>query len=475
MLAIGSNPNDGLDLTLHIFCYLLIGGWVFLVLLHLLGSSYGYYKFHRKTLSINSKELPGISIIKPLTCVDTNLSENLKTFFNLKYPRYEILFCVQEHNSELIDIIERLRIQYPHVDSQLFVGNPMEEKNTHENLKDVPNKRKQKPWWKRILPCGSKKVGTTEETIGFETDEIKNPKIFNMLPAYDKAQYPLFLISDSGLLMHEDALYDMASCMTDDVGLVHQMPFTCDRKGFAGSVEKVYFGTQHARMYMTINLIGINCVTGMSCLIRKEIIDRAGGLKAFGNYIAEDFYIAAEVTKQHWKIRVAPTPAQQNSGDYSISIWVERMIRWFKLRMRLSPLAYIEPLQECFTSAALAGVVTDYLFQWNALVVAACHILLWFLFDYFMLRITQGGPLPFSKFEFAIAWLVRELSAYYIYFKAFTGSSTIRWRGKEYQLGSGTRAEEIYSPPSSPVPTIVIEASSTSSPSTGTHLLPPSI
>jgi hypothetical protein len=27
--------------------------------------------------------------------------------------------------------------------------------------------------------------------------------------------------------------------MDDNVGLVHQMPFTCDREGFAGSVEKV--------------------------------------------------------------------------------------------------------------------------------------------------------------------------------------------------------------------------------------------
>jgi ceramide glucosyltransferase len=142
-------------------------------------------------------------------------------------------------------------------------------------------------------------------------------------------------------------------------------------------------------MYMTINLVGINCVTGMSCLIRKEPIDRAGGLIAFGHYIAEDFYLAAEVSKQGWKIRVASTPAQQNSGDYSISIWLERMIRWLKLRMRLSPLAYVEPFQECFTSAILAGVVTNYLFEWNALVVAACHILLWFLFDYCMLRITQ--------------------------------------------------------------------------------------
>ena len=213
-----------------------------------------------------------------------------------------------------------------------------------------------------------------------------------MLTAYDKAQYPFILISDSGLMMHEDTLYDMILSMKDDVGLVHQMPFTCDRKGFAGSVEKVYFGTQHARMYMTINLIGINCVTGMSCLIRKQCLEPIGGLKSFGKYIAEDFYIAYEISRQGWKLRVAGTPAQQNSGDYSIALWTERMIRWYKLRMRLSPMAYFEPLQECLSSAILAGLVTNYLFDWNALVIAACHILVWFIFDYLMLRITQVKP-----------------------------------------------------------------------------------
>ena len=79
----------------------------------------------------------------------------------------------------------------------------------------------------------------------------------------------------------------------------------------------------------------------------------------------------------------------------------------------------------------------------------------------------QGGPLPFSKFEFAIAWLVRELTSFYIYFKAFTGSSTINWRGKEYRLGSGTIAEEISLVPSSSialsVPSIIVESSPSSS------------
>jgi hypothetical protein len=48
------------------------------------------------------------------------------------------------------------------------------------------------------------------------------------------------------------------------------------------------------RMYLAINLLGINCVTGMSCIMRKKVIDEAGGLQAFGNYIAEDYFLAQE-------------------------------------------------------------------------------------------------------------------------------------------------------------------------------------
>lgn len=86
----------------------------------------------------------------------------------------------------------------------------------------------------------------------------------------------------------------MASLMTERVGLVHQMPYVCNRKGFASTLEKVYFGTCHCRMYLTINLMGINCVTGMSCLMRKQVLEEAGGLSSFGNYIAEDYFLAQE-------------------------------------------------------------------------------------------------------------------------------------------------------------------------------------
>ena len=113
---------------------------------------FSLYKFHRKSLHGNVKELPGISIIKPLTGIDGNLYENLKTFFNLQYPRvcrtnlekknkiifftsvlffffqYEILFCIQEHNAELVDMLDRLRAQYPRIESQIFIRKSMKRK-----------------------------------------------------------------------------------------------------------------------------------------------------------------------------------------------------------------------------------------------------------------------------------------------------------------------------------------------------------
>ena len=63
-------------------------------------------------------------------------------------------------------------------------------------------------------------------------------------------------------------------------------------------VRQVYFGTWLARINLVSCLFGINCVTGMSCLIRRTALDDAGGLRAFGGYLAEDYFIAEQVQKK---------------------------------------------------------------------------------------------------------------------------------------------------------------------------------
>lgn len=84
---------------------------------------YRKYKFHRKCKHVlEADQLPGVSIIKPLMGVDDNLKDNLETFFNMDYPLYELLFCVQDVNDPVINLVKSLIDQYPSVDAKLFCG-----------------------------------------------------------------------------------------------------------------------------------------------------------------------------------------------------------------------------------------------------------------------------------------------------------------------------------------------------------------
>lgn len=66
--------------------------------------------------------LPGVSIMKPLKGVDDNLYENLDSYFTLEYPKYELVFCVQDASDPAIEIVRQLIAKYPLVDARLFYG-----------------------------------------------------------------------------------------------------------------------------------------------------------------------------------------------------------------------------------------------------------------------------------------------------------------------------------------------------------------
>lgn len=65
------------------------------------------------------------------------------------------------------------------------------------------------------------------------------------------------------------------------------------------------------------------------------------------------------------------------------------------------------------------------------------------LIDYWLIDIMwQGGPLCFSKLDFAVAWFIRESMAVQIFLSALW-DPTISWRTGRYRLRCGGTAEEI--------------------------------
>lgn len=128
----------------------------------------------------------------------------------------------------------------------------------------------------------------------------------------------------------------------------------------------------------------------MSCLLRKNVIDDLGGLKTFGCYLAEDFFIAKAMTDNGWKTRISSQPAWQNSGVCDISNFQARLTRWAKLRVAMVPTTILlEPMSECLVVGAFASWAVSILFAWDSLVFYLIHILMWFLSDWILLSIVQ--------------------------------------------------------------------------------------
>ncbi|KAJ8306131.1 hypothetical protein KUTeg_016676 [Tegillarca granosa] len=259
-----------------------------------------------------------------------------------------------------------------------------------------------------------------------------------------------------GDTVKEDTITDMVQVMTEKVGLVQQMPYAATRRGFASHMEKViynqdimlldqiYFGTQHAKMYVCANVIGINCATGMSCLMRKPVIEEAGGLIKFTQYLAEDYFLAQEFINRGWHIKLSSQPALQHSGTYSITTLHNRLTRWCKLRTAMTPLTvFFEPISLCFPFGIIASWSISFLFNWTASVVFLVHALVWFLMDYVLINIIEGGTLPFSKFEFVVAWLFNELTYIGIIMRSHW-NSTIVWRNRHFKLRWGGVVEELH-------------------------------
>src|ERR1700724_3034160 len=62
-----------------------------------------------------------ISVLKPLSGLDSGLELNLRTFFEQNSPTFEILFAVRDPADPSIAVVEQLQREYPHVPSRLLV------------------------------------------------------------------------------------------------------------------------------------------------------------------------------------------------------------------------------------------------------------------------------------------------------------------------------------------------------------------
>jgi len=320
----------------------------------------------------------------------------------MDYPLFELLFCFHNECDSAIMVVRSLMEKYPKIDARIFFS--------------------------------GKKVSV-------------NPKINNMNQGYAASKYELILISDSKIRMREDTLTDMVNHMDNDVGMVHQMPFTCDRDGYGAILEKIYFGCVLSKVYLASDLLRIIFVFGMSCLTRKSLLEEVGGMRSFGCYLAEDYFLSKSLMDRGWRLSMSSQPALQNSGICDVKSFCTRLERWENLMVRSFPqMILIKPLLDCVLLGVMSSWALHYLFPLlvDPFVVFLLHILFAFLSDYLVLSRIQNSKVPFKKTDFLVGWIFTELLMLFLFVKTLRNwDPVVSWGVGTYKLKWGGLAREV--------------------------------
>ncbi len=331
---------------------------------------------------------PPVSILKPFKGKDEGFEANIRSFFKLDYPEYEILFSVSDGEDPAVRVVKQVMAEYPKVKARLIVG--------------------------------SVAVG-------------QNPKVNNLVISYDEAAHDVRLISDSNVRVAPDYLRRIVPFLRSDVGIVTAIVAGHGPKGVGGTLEAAYLNSFYTRWMHLSSAAGHPCVVGKSMLFRRRTFDRIGGIRALGRYVAEDYMAGKAVQKLGLKVEIASDPIHQHIGVYGIKDFWSRHIRWGRIRKAQAPWAFL--LEPAF-GAVLSGLIGAFaLHEWKGVsswAFFSAHLLVWLTADLCLLGTLDVRP----TLQTLIGWAAREILAFPLWCHIAVGNR-IHWRGSRLRILPG--------------------------------------
>ena len=251
--------------------------------------------------------LPPISVFKPLKGIDNQLDENLRSFFKLDYPRYELIFGINDLDDPAIAEVKKLQREYPQIRSRLIVN---------------------------------------EFRVG------PNPKVNNLYNMYPYANYDYFIISDSNVRVDCDYLRRMAAEMVSEkVGLVTSVIRGINTNSIGSILENLHLNTFIAsNIYTVKRLFNISITIGKSMLFRRETLERIGGIKVLTDYLAEDHVLGRKIANLGLEIRTASSCINTVNNGWKFGDFINRHLRWATMRRHVNIWHY---LAEVFSNPIL--------------------------------------------------------------------------------------------------------------------------
>ncbi len=319
-----------------------------------------------------------VSILKPLRGIDLGLKENLRSFFHLDYPRFELVFAIQDPSDPAYALCQELIAHHPHVDARVVLTG--------------------RPDW-------------------------DNAKVWQMAQAWDSLQYDLVVISDSDIRVPRDFLQHLEPWL--DVG-------TCPYRAVGGpslwsSLEAVGMNTEFlAGLLVARMLEGVRFAVGPTMFLRKQVIPRVGGWQDLSGFLAEDFVIGNRAADRGLRVGLSRQIVEHRIGSEDRETNFRHRLRWYRSTRRSRPAGYVGQLFTMPLPLILILITLRPDWWWIGSLA----------FGFRLAAATSTANLVRAPFFPGL--VVQDLLSFLFWVLGFFGRR-IEWRGRHYELHADGR------------------------------------
>jgi ceramide glucosyltransferase len=226
----------------------------------------------------------GVSVLKPVRGLDPDFEEAIRSYAEQEYSGpFELIFGAADEDEPSRPVVEKLMREYPHLDIQ---------------------------WVKTSGSAPNAKVAVLEE-IGA------------------KAKYPLWLVSDSDIIVPPGYLERVAAPLAErQVGLVTTL-YRARGEAWPAKWEALGIAIDFAPSVLVAPLVGIREFgLGATLVFRAEDLERIGGFGSIRDYLADDYQLAKKITGLGLEARMSEVVVETSIGDDSwAGVW-RHQVRW---------------------------------------------------------------------------------------------------------------------------------------------------
>lgn len=336
-----------------------------------------------------ARQLPPVTIFKPVHGMEARLEENLESFFQQDYPDFEIIIGARSADDPAIVLAERLGQRYPQVKSRIVTSGP--------------------PLWPNA------KVYTLDKMIALSRNDY-------------------FVISDSDVRVGPDFLRNVVPPLFDrKLGLVSCL-YRGDPAGdFWSTLEAIGMSVEMPSGVVVADMLeGIRFALGPAVAFRRDALDAIGGIASTADYYSDDYVLGNKIWAEGYKVIfshyvihhvLTPRPLARTLGD---------QLRWMKSTRHSRPWGHIG---SGLTFAMPFGIL--------GLVAAAAlgHAQLGFtlLAAAFLNRVIQAVAVGWGLLKdpraLRLCWLypLRDLQGFLVWAASFA-SHNFYWRAEIYRF-----------------------------------------